>query len=67
MKFELTKDFIGGLNESIENKDQKSIISMITDCHPADIAEILDELEFENAVFYSNYLKIISLPMCWLN
>ena len=47
MKFELTKDFIGGLNECIENKDQK-FISMITDCHPADISEILDELEFKN-------------------
>ena len=48
MKFELTKDFISELNKRIENKDQKSIITMITDCHPADIAEILDELEFEN-------------------
>ena len=57
MKFELTKDFIGGLNECIENKDQKSIISMITDCHPADIAEILDELEFKNACFLFELLE----------
>ena len=57
MKFELTKDFIGELNECIENKDQKSIITMITDCHPADIAEILDELEFENACFLFELLE----------
>lgn len=57
MKFELTKDFIGELNERIENKDQKSIITMIKDCHPADIAEILDELEFENACFLFELLE----------
>ncbi len=57
MKFELTKGFIGGLNECIENKDQKSINAMITDCHPADIAEILDELEFENACFLFELLE----------
>ena len=57
MKFELTKDFVGELNERIENKDQKSIIAMITDCHPADIAEILDELEFENACFLFELLE----------
>ena len=57
MKFEFTKDFIGGLNEYIENKDQKSIITMITDCHPADIAEILDELEFENTCFLFELLE----------
>ncbi|MGB2458342.1 MAG: magnesium transporter [Flavobacteriales bacterium] len=57
MKFELTKDFIGELNERIESKDQKSIITMITDCHPADIAEILDELEFENTCFLFELLE----------
>jgi magnesium transporter len=57
MKFELTKDFIGELNERIENKDQKSIMTMITDCHPADIAEILDELEFENTCFLFELLE----------
>ena len=57
MKFELTKDFISELNERIENKDQKSIITMIKDCHPADIAEILDELEFENTCFLFELLE----------
>jgi magnesium transporter len=57
MKFELTKDYIGELNERIENKDQKSIITIIKDCHPADIAEILNELECENACFLFELLE----------
>ena len=57
MKFELTKNFISELNEHIENKDQKSIINMIIQCHPADIAEIIDELEFENASFLFDLLE----------
>ena len=57
MKFELTKNFISELNEHIENKDQKSIINMIIECHPADIAEIIDELEFKNASFLFDLLE----------
>jgi len=57
MKFELSKDFIGEINKRIENKDRKSIIAMITECHPADIAEIIDELEFENACFLFELLE----------
>jgi magnesium transporter len=57
MKFELTKNFISELNEHIEYKDQKSIITAISECHPADIAEIIDELEFKNASFLFNLLE----------
>ena len=57
MKFELTKNFISELNEHIENKDQKSIINMIIECHPADIAEVIDELEFKNASFLFELLE----------
>ena len=57
MKFELTKNFISELNEHIENKDQKSIINMIIECHPADIAEIVHELEFKNASFLFELLE----------
>lgn len=57
MKFELTNNFISELNEHIENKDQKSIINMIIECHPADIAEIIDELEFKNASFLFELLE----------
>jgi magnesium transporter len=57
MKFELTNEFISDLNSFIENNDQKSIIAMIADCFPADIAEILDELELDNACFLFELLE----------
>jgi magnesium transporter len=57
MKFELTNEFISDLNSFIENNDQKSIIAMIADCHPADIAEILDELKLDNACFLFELLE----------
>ena len=49
MKFDLTKDYLSELNALNDNKDSKSVLSFIEDCHPADIAEILDQLDFENA------------------
>lgn len=49
MKFDLTKDYLSELNALIDNKDSKSVLSFIEDCHPADISEILDQLDFENA------------------
>ena len=49
MKFDLTKDYLSELNALIDNKDSKSVLSFIEDCHPADIAEILDQLDFKNA------------------
>jgi magnesium transporter len=57
MKFELTKDYINELSGLVISKDPKSILSFIEDCHPADIAEILDQLEFENACFLFELLE----------
>ena len=57
MKFELTNHFINELNELINNKDLTSVKSVLKDCHPADVAEILDELEFENACFLFELLE----------
>ena len=57
MKFELTNEFISELNELINNKDPQSVQSYIKDCHHADIAELLDELEFENACFLFELLE----------
>jgi magnesium transporter len=57
MKFELTKDYLSELNALIDNKNSKSVMSFIEDCHPADIAEILDQLDFENASFLFELLE----------
>lgn len=51
MKFELTKEFLEELRERIANEDDQGAFKMIEDLHPADIAEIYDELNIEEARF----------------
>lgn len=49
MKFELTNDFLNELNAHIDQKNNRSILALITNCHPADIAEIFGNLDFQKA------------------
>jgi len=51
MTFELTREFLDELRERIGNKDESGAYKMIEDLHPADIAEIYDELNIEEARF----------------
>ncbi len=51
MRFELTKEYILELKEIISRKDDKSIIKLMEDLHAADIAEVYDELNVEEAKF----------------
>ena len=51
MPFELTREFIGHLRELIEQNDEKSVADLLSNLHPADIAEIFDELNIEEAKF----------------
>lgn len=51
MRFELTKDFIEQLQIAIEAKDQSWIEENILDLHFADIAEIIDELNNDEAKY----------------
>ena len=51
MNFELTKEYLDELRDRIENKDESGAHKMIEDLHPADIAEIYDELNIEEARF----------------
>jgi magnesium transporter len=51
MPFELTREFISNLRELIEQNDEKSVADLISNMHPADIAEIFDELNIEEAKF----------------
>lgn len=50
-KFELTREYIDQLKEVIDIKDEKSAFSMMKGLHPADIAEILDELNPDESRF----------------
>lgn len=51
MQFELTKEFIDLLQDHIEKNDEVTVFEMVKDLHPADIAEIYDELDIDEARF----------------
>ncbi|MFO7938336.1 MAG: magnesium transporter [Bacteroidales bacterium] len=51
MQFELTKEFIGQLTTYIEEGNKEKVSSLVKDIHPADIAEIYNELDIEEARF----------------
>lgn len=49
MQFELTKDFIAYLKSLIEVQDVEKILECFSDAHPADIADVLEQLTNEEA------------------
>ena len=51
MQFELTREYMDHLKKVIEIEDKGEAISMMKELHPADIAEIYDELNIEEAKF----------------
>ncbi len=51
MNFELTKEYVDELRERIDNQNEDGAYKMIADLHPADIAEIYNELNIEEARF----------------
>ncbi len=51
MAFEITNDFFENLTNLIKNNDDKAISKLFEEVHYADIAEILDEVNFEEAVY----------------
>ncbi len=57
MHFEITNDFLQEVEQLIANKDEKAVLAIFEDLHPADIAEVLDELNFEEAVFVIRLLN----------
>ncbi|TDO04720.1 magnesium transporter [Sunxiuqinia elliptica] len=51
MQFELNREFIDELKEFIEQQNSKAVKAKLEDLHPMDIAEIMDELNTEEAKF----------------
>tara|TARA_B100000508_G_C11457942_1_gene277693 strand:+ start:705 stop:2060 length:1356 start_codon:yes stop_codon:yes gene_type:complete len=49
MQFELTREFITELKEAIDSSDEIRILDLIGELHPADIAEILNDLPSQQA------------------
>ncbi len=56
MRFELNKEFVEELQLAIQERSDESIKSMVAELHPADVAEILGELEPDDAHYLFNLL-----------
>lgn len=57
MQFEITKDFIQEVRELIADNDSTAISNLFLEMHPADIADVLDDLNFDQAVFIIRLLN----------
>ena len=51
MSFEITNDLLENVTLFVESTNDKAIIALFEEMHYADIAEILDDLSFEDAVY----------------
>ena len=51
MKFEITKDNIELLKDLVDNKNNKKVSEILESLHPADIAELMEDLSVEEAKF----------------
>jgi len=49
MQFKLTREYVDHLQEFIKEKRDKEVVELLGELHPADIAEIMDELSMEEA------------------
>jgi len=57
MQFELTKEYLEILRESIDNGRDSFLKEELDDMHPADIAEIFDKLKIAEATYLFKLLK----------
>jgi len=51
MEFKISKELIHELEQLIQNKNDQQLEVLLNDLHHADIAEILDELDFDEAIY----------------
>jgi magnesium transporter len=51
VNFELTKQYLEELIELVERQEKSMIIARVSILHPADIADVLENLDFEEAKF----------------
>ncbi|GAF01724.1 magnesium transporter [Saccharicrinis fermentans] len=50
-KFKLTREYVDGIRDKIELKEENSILDNLSELHPADIAELFRELDLEEAKY----------------
>ena len=56
--FEITETLIEELNGFIDSKDDKAVLEQLKDVHYADIAEILDDLNLDQATYVIKLLDV---------
>ncbi len=56
MQFELTADFLSELKDAVSRSDSAYVSAKVAELHPADIADILDEISLEEAKFIYRHL-----------
>ena len=57
MEFKASKELIKELESLIQNKNDPQLEMLLNDMHHADIAEILDELDFDDATYIFKVLN----------
>ena len=56
MRSEITRELLDQIKATIESQDEASLTGMLEDLHPADIAEICEELEWKDSHYLYNLL-----------
>lgn len=56
MQFEITQEFIEEVIQLIAADNSKAVLETLKDIHPADLAELLDDLSFDEAVYVMRLL-----------
>lgn len=56
MSFKVSQELLSQIQNYVSEKNNKELESLLGDMHHADIAEILDELEFDQATYVFNIL-----------
>lgn len=51
MQFEISREYIDHLKELVENENSKEVVALMDELHPADIAEVMDDLSMEEAKY----------------
>ena len=56
MQFQLTREFLDQLRSSLQSSSEQEVINLVGELHAADIAEIVEELEIDEAKILYSYL-----------
>ncbi len=57
MSFELTQDYLNELSERVSNGEAVAVAKELCELHPADIAEVLDELDSDEVLQITENIK----------